>query len=498
MQSKFELKKRSIHSYSSLERYEQIQRAPYQFMCKIKRLELICHEIIICCELFILTSFFSCKKFIQIPPPSNQLVSSTVFSDDNIATAALTGIYSNMMQYSGSGVGQLPLNIGVSSDELVNYSTDQYQIQFYTNSVSPTSNRIAGLWGGNNNGFYGYIFDANSAIEGLNSSTGVSAAVKQELLGEAKFIRAFSYFYLVNFFGDVPLVTNTDYSSNSKMTRTPQAQVYQQIIADLEDAANLLPTDYSFSNGERVRPNKWAANALLARTFLYTQNWDSAVAQATSIINNSLLYSLDTLNGIFLKNSTEAIWQLQPVVPGYNTWDGYIFILTSSPSNVTLSNTIVNAFDSGDLRRTSWVDSLLSLGETYYYAYKYKVKTSTTLTEYYMVLRLAEQYLIRAEAEAQQNNIPAAQADLNIIRNRAGLPKTSSGDQQSLLSAIMKERQIEFFCEWGHRWLDLKRTSQIDSVLGIEKPGFIPSASLFPVLENDLLSDPNLTQNPGY
>ena len=109
------------------------------------------------------------------------------------------------------------------------------------------------------------------------------------------------------------------------------------------------------------------------------------------------------------------------------------------------------------------------MGHTnYFFPYKYKLtELSPVDTEYNMVLRLAEVYLIRAEARAQQGNITGAQADLDTVRARAGLAATTAGDLPSLLTAILHERQVELVAEWGHRWLDLESVSGMaDAVLG--------------------------------
>ena len=116
-----------------------------------------------------------------------------------------------------------------------------------------------------------------------------------------------------------------------------------------------------------------------------------------------------------------------------------------------------------------------------------------------MVLRLAEQYLIRAEARAQQNNISGAQSDVNVIRNRAGLANTTATTQGTLLSAIEHERQIELFAEWGHRWMDLKRTNRADAILGpLKSSNWQSSDVLFPIPLTQIQNDPNFTQNSGY
>jgi hypothetical protein len=144
------------------------------------------------------------------------------------------------------------------------------------------------------------------------------------------------------------------------------------------------------------------------------------------------------------------------------------------------------------------------IATTYYYPYKYKVNTpGAPVTEYEMVLRLGEQYLIRAEAEANNSDTNDAVNDLNVIRKRAGLANYAGAtDKSSLLTAILHERQVELFSEWGHRWLDLKRTSVVDVVMPIATPQkggtWQSSKQLYPLPQADLQDDPNLVQNPGY
>ena len=118
--------------------------------------------------------------------------------------------------------------------------------------------------------------------------------------------------------------------------------------------------------------------------------------------------------------------------------------------------------------------------------------------------RLAEQYLIRAEAEAESSDPTDAVSDLNIIRARAGLSPSSvtpSSQKSDILAAIMHERQVELFCEWGNRLFDLKRTNTVQSILATEKGGpWLQDnhAALYPIPAGELILDHNLTQNPGY
>ena len=144
---------------------------------------------------------------------------------------------------------------------------------------------------------YNFIYLCNSAIEGLNSSTDLTPAVKEQLLGESYFMRAFFYFYLVNLYGDVVMPLTSNYKVTESLPRTPKEEVYQQIISDLHTAQQLLNINYVDGTllnitTERTRPTQWAATALLARTYLYTGNWAGADSAATAILNNVSLYSL--------------------------------------------------------------------------------------------------------------------------------------------------------------------------------------------------------------
>jgi starch-binding outer membrane protein, SusD/RagB family len=443
---------------------------------------------------------YGCTKFVTINPPSTQLVSSTVFTSDATASAAVIGIYSNMMANTmGFYGGNVTLMAGLSADEFLNYSPSTDQSEFAENSLKPVNQVVKQSWGEP----YQYIFSANAILEGLANSTGVSAPTAAELQGETKFIRALSYFYLVNLWGDVPLVLHTAYATNDTLHRSSSQTVYDQIIQDLKEAQSLLPDDYSIGGGERIRPNKSAATALLARVYLFNQNWSGAKEEADLVISNSLYAIVTDLSGVFLANSQEAIWQLQPVAPDVNTWEGYSFIMqdgpSSSPSQVALSDNLVNSFMAADLRKTNWIAIDSSQGTYSYYPFKYKIPAGSSLTEYYSVLRLAEQYLIRAEAEAHLNDPSSSIADINVIRNRANLPDLSStltADQ--CLDSIAVERRWELFAEWGNRWLDLKRTGQASTVLQPIKTDWQPTDTLYPIPQTEIQNDPNLTQNTGY
>src|ERR1044072_2621486 len=167
--------------------------------------------------------------------------------------------------------------------------------------------------------------------------------------------------------------------------------------------------------------------------------------------------------------------------PSYSaTAEGYAILppFDNIPPLYFISDRLLNSFEPNDQRKVSWLDSVNVNGVAYFAPYKYKIGSweaipGGTPMEYYTVLRLAEQYLIRAEARANgaPGGLAAAIQDLNIVRNRAKLlGYTGPIDKAAVLNSIYHERQIELFVEWGHRWLDLKRTGRVDSVMSVVTP----------------------------
>jgi len=157
---------------------------------------------------------------------------------------------------------------------------------------------------------------------------------------------------------------------------------------------------------------------------------------------------------------------------------------------------LLAAFEPGDRRKTSWT-ALHPSGVTY--PCKYKLRSGVDQKECNVIMRLAEQYLIRAEARARLGDLTGAAADLDTLRQRAGLPALQDGlSQEEMLAAVAQERRIELMCEWGHRWADLKRTGKADTVLGSLKPGWQPADALYPLPKDELKNNPSLVQNPGY
>lgn len=465
----------------------------------------------------LLLSVSGCKKFLEVGPPVSSVSSENVYTTDATAIASVTGVYARMSNdFFLDGFPAISIYAGLSADELRNYSGDNNAVR-----VATYQNKLTALPTGNFRfwtAFYPYVFYSNATIEGLNDKNSkVSALVKQQLLGEAYFMRAFTYFYLTSLYGDVPLVLTTDWTQSSQLGRTSKAEVYNQMVADLIQAKSLLNENYVDATllkatTERIRPNRSAAAALLARVYLYKAEYANAEAESTAVIGNSN-YGLITLANTFLKNSKETIWALQPVGSAgganQNSLLGSTFVPSSSTVEVGssfpvyLNDTFISSFEPGDNRKTAWVGSIGAGATIAYYPNKYKIGTVVAATaEYSIQLRFAEQYLIRAEARAQLNNLSGAQADLNAIRNRSGLGNTGATTQSAILNAIDQERKVELFTEWGDRWFNMQRRNTIDAIM----PGICLAKGttwnsyqkLYPLVSSLFINNPLLVQNPGY
>jgi len=440
----------------------------------------------------------NCDDFIDVDSPNSQLTTDTVFEDETTATAAIIDIYAQMRE-NGIITGRidgLSSLLGTYADELVSFENGIYTTEsFYNNSLLPSSNYVSNIW----NASYSQIYAANAILEGIDDSDTLTENVKSQLQGEALFIRAFLHFHLVNTYGDIPYVATTDYNENSNVIRMPIETVYQAIISDLEVSIGLLNTSYS--NSERTRPNKSTAQAFLARVYLYHGDFEEAETMTTSVINNTENYALEeNIDDVFLANSMSTIWQLSPGASGANTYEAITFIFYEGPPNqVSLNDNLISQFEDNDLRKTHWVAEVSDGDESWYHSFKYKLDYSTgSSSENSIVMRLAEQYLIRSEARAMLGDITGSKEDLNQVRNRAGLPNTDVNSQNELIETILQERNLELFTEFGHRFFDLKRLGRLDDTLSL-KSGWNTNDHLWPLPLTELIANPNLSpQNPGY
>lgn len=458
-----------------------------------------------------------CEKYLQNTElPAGTIAGDDAFVSDNSVSAIVTG---NFLSLSGAGAfsnatgANTAFLTGLYTDELKSIATSNTTaVAFYKNAIN---NDQSTYW----TDLYNKIYAVNAAIEGIESTPAVLYN-KSQWLGESYFTRALCYFTLVNFYGDAPLALTTNYQVNSTLARSPQADVYQQMVKDLKQAQALLSADYKDGYGTittaRVRPNKAVATALLAKVYLYMKDWSNAEAEATTILTNPV-FRLSGLAQTFIADNgsnKETIWAIanenDKRVNEYGFYNNGMPATTSKDPAVgyvvlaAISDTLAKSFEPGDGRFTNWVRSTLYTGVTpnitYYFPNKYK--SSAVGGERSVYLRMAEMFLIRAEARAQRSNFSGAASDIDSIRLRAGLPVTTANTLPTLLAAIAQERKVELFTEFSHRFYDMKRTEVIDGVMANIAPmkggTWSHFKQLFPLPVNDLRLNPKLDPNPGY
>ncbi len=441
----------------------------------------------------------SCKNFIEVEQPSNKVTGDVVFLEDATAIAAVNGRYAKLVEtYRYFANGGVSMFLAMYADET---TTNQTAIEYrdFVNATLTSRNSIVynNFW----RTAYENIYQINRCLIGLQNASTLTPTIKNQLQGECYFLRAFCYFYLTNLYGDIPLSTDVNYENNAMLARTSTTAVYAQMKDDLLKARNLLKPEYPTAG--KFRANKYTATALLARVCLYAGQWQDAETYSTEVINAGL-YGLPAPASAFLEASNEAIWQLTLDGQLVNAIEGNVFVPSATGTSLPqypLTTNLKTAFEATDLRLANWVGSKTVSGVTYYFPAKYKNRgTSLTAakTEYPIVMRLGEQYLIRAEARFKQNNPSGSVDDLRVIRSRAGLTTNiNTSNPNEVQIAIMQERRIELFAEYGHRWFDLKRTGGLDAALSY-KPEWQSSDALFPIPQSEMLLNTKLTPNPGY
>lgn len=444
-----------------------------------------------------LCSLCGCESFVETDLPNTQITAETVFADENTTTAALLNVYAKLREgglLTGKdiGIGNLMAHY---TDELDLYQTSRENVLlFYENNLLPETTFVEQLW----EHTYNQIYALNDILYYTADNAQLDANFTKQIQGEAYFLRALLHFHLQQLFGALPYATTTSYVDNTQINKLSEEQVYEKLITDLVQAQERLPETYPSS--DRVRPNKAVAQALLARVYLYAGAWDKAVTTATQVIDNPLYNVEIPLNQVFLKDSPAAIFQLSPDADGLNTYEAaeYIFETLPAPKSA-LTQRLMTSFETEDQRLQQWAGKVEDGEAVGYYSFKYKENRSTESTrEYTVVLRIAEQYLIRAEAYTRMEQLALAEIDLNTIRSRADLPAIKVPTPEHMLAAILRERRHEFFTEYGHRFYDLKRFNAADEALNY-KSGWEPYKIRLPLPEAELVLNPNLQpQNTGY
>ncbi|KEQ29604.1 hypothetical protein N180_17335 [Pedobacter antarcticus 4BY] len=427
----------------------------------------------------------SCKKYLDVVP-NNALPTASAIIDAGTARAAIIGTYDGLQNYYSADYPTLGT---ITADNVIFNGTLSEYLQLDQNAI-PTDNVITVSA---YRKIYRMINSANGVIAGIPGVNDplLTPEEKNKILGEAYFLRAIGYFDLGRGWGGVQIQLNptVDLNALKGVKRSTLAQTYDQVLADLVKAEELLPADDA---NTRNRAQKSTARALRARLNLYRENWTEAEAYATQVINQPKFKLVDNYKTFFTSPflSSESVLELSFSANDRNSfWN--LWYPSSSGGQFTLkpSDGFVAKINNpaiGGSRK-----SLVAGSGTTVYGVLYNTAGVSVDPAY--LIRIAELYLIRAESRANSGNLDGARADLNVIRTRAGVAPLTGGNKEQVLQAIADENSLEFAFE-AHRWFDLTRTKKTGEVLGVTNPNFW----LFPIPYSDILSDPDVVQNPGY
>jgi hypothetical protein len=445
----------------------------------------------------------SCEKFLEVQP-TDKLVDDNPISDARTARAAVTAAYTELKTLSGyvDLFGTMPGDNVEFVGSLTQYVELDNLAFSVTNPAIVPAYRSA----------YTLVNRANWAIFAIPqvpASYDFLESEKNHLLGEAYFLRALTYFNLGRTWGGVQLqlTPTTDLKSIGNLKRSSLTDTYTQVKADLSEAERLLGEE---SSSVRDRAQKSSARALRARVHLYAQEWAEAEQYASQVIVDSAKFELvqpysDFFRGPFLTresvfevNFTSTISILSYAEGSWWKWTPSV-VKPGGSYEYRPTNEIITLLQ--DPGKGGGRSALLKSSSAGTYVALYHTTDATgdvpANTDPSYAIRIAELYLIRAEARAKKSpaDLAGAVADLNAVRRRAGVPELSVvGSAQEVISAIEEERRLEFAFE-GHRWYDLVRTGQANEVLGVSEDNW-----LFPLPVADVLADESLggKNNPGY
>jgi starch-binding outer membrane protein, SusD/RagB family len=483
----------------------------------------------------------SCSESFLEQEYGNGLVDANFFTDPSHAERALTAVY-DVLGHEGQCILTRNLLGSSTADDVVedhgDYSrvgTGMIELDKY--NWHSNSRYIMDHW----YSCYKGIGRANQITTNVADIDDLDQDLAARYIGEAKALRALFYFHLVTAYGDVPLLTEPITQEESKdLTRTPEAEIWDQIIKDLEEARDVLPDSYS-SNSDLGRVTKGFANAMLSRVFLWTGDYAGAIDAAEAVIGSPFGYTLETnYSDIFdgtVENGKESILDVMnvsdsPIENIFRTETSEVNrsiywgpVVSWSHFYTPATDFVDNEFEALDLRKDFTILDM-GAGETYdingdgviddtdkippnpphdMHMMKYVPKGedlsngtwNTGLLQYVNVhvMRFAEVLLNYAEALNESEKPADALVPLNRVRERAGLALVTTTSQDELAEIILHERAVEL-CFEGHRFFDLKRAGKLNEVLS--PLGFISGKhDLFPIPQTEI-DLTKMSQNPNY
>lgn len=379
-------------------------------------------------------------------------------------------------------------------------------------TFTSTAGSLEAMW----KRWYKTIGRATQSIEYTENYGLTDEAYKNRLIGEAKFLRALCYFYLVRGWGDVPI------QDKDLANRAPKEEVYAYIEKDLLDAIQVLPAKNEYASTDLGRATKGAAQGLLAKVYLYEEKWQESYDYTVSVVNSGL-YGLEsdyaTVWRASTENGIESLFEIQARgesvahgVQQYSATQGARGTTGWGWGFNTPSQNLLDAFNAaGDVVRrdatiifrnsTLWDGRVVGATENPMYNYKAYSSANAGADDTdknIRVLRMAEIYLIQAEAANELGKTTEALAALNKVRTRVKLANVTTTNKDDLRTAIWNERRLELAMEHD-RWADLIRTGQAKEAMAKAGKTFVTGKhELFPIPNQQILEVPTITQNPGW
>ncbi len=444
-----------------------------------------------CVSLILMTA---CENVLD-PEPVDLLTNDLVLNEQADVGNVEIGLYSAFRNIT-------PVTViagDFTADMLSHNGTFSQYRELGTKQISAANSSVDALY----SSIYNTIYIANFILERLPDVPGVSATQRNQVTGTAHFLRGYAYFIALYTFGGVPLVLTTDIETNQNIPRASSDEILSQITEDYDEALDLVPDETTNAGYVGVH----AVQAALARLNLYLENWSDAAAFATDVIESGEYTLEDEFSSVVTEDfPSEAIFEAAYSLsddPGTDSDFGLnnlfvgrreiipsneiVLALSSSESGDRFSSI---SFDQGNLNGTDNGWSVAKYG------------TADADNNNVMVFRLAEMYLIRAEARAQLDKVTgddSAQSDINVLRERADALTVVAVSKSQMLRLIEEERQYELAFE-GHRWYDLVRTGRAADVMPAFSENWRDDFELWPIPQSEIQNNPALAgnKNPGY
>ncbi len=459
--------------------------------------------------------------------PQGEYTLENFFQNEEQAVQSVNAIYNQLRQWETHVFAYIGMTDIVSDDsDKGSFSSDGFFLQEVDQfTYTPTNVAPSNVW----SGYYTGVFRANLVIQNLPEVPEINEDMRTRLIGEASFLRAYYYFNLVRWFGDVPLILNP-FPEDFAIARAPRSEVYAQIESDLQTAISNLPASYGGTDVGRVTSG--AAKSMLAKVALTRGNWQQAADLSLEVINSGQYALYSSFSGLFTEageNSSESIFEVQAAAfeigsggSQYNEVQGARGVPNLGWGFNRPSDNLVSSFESGDPRRDATIlyvgevlpdGSGIVQGDPNIEGERFNQKAY--VPEHpggngngpgnIRIFRYADLLLIAAESLNELGRPAEALAYLNMVRARArggsstSLPDVTTTDQATLRQAIWRERRSELALE-QQRWFDLVRTNRSFEVMNPLRPNFTQNKNeLFPIPQTEIdLSEGALVQNPGY